>query len=136
MSKSNILKLKKPRTVRSKSEISIIKYTKSGERLSEGKIISLIGGVAFHVPVSFIGQGDIGVTLDDFRAGERLAYIEYGTVTSRNYKFTQPFGKVVWIGCEGMPTDAEPETCDTYKIGYTINETSFFLTPKDYVDNK
>lgn len=118
------------------SLLSAIKYVTSGEPVIRGKILNVIDDKAYHVPTNLMRDNQIGVSLENFKAGEKICYVHKGAVSCLEYNFSTPYGKPVWIGCNGMPSDTQPESCKSIKIGYTSGSNSFVLDVKHCQVNK
>lgn len=69
----------------------------------------------------------IGIAFNSCIAGERCSYITQGKSHSSSYSFTAPFGRPVWVGSSGKPTDVPPNSGYMQIIGISINENEFIV---------
>lgn len=74
-----------------------------------------------------------GVNITNAFTTQFSAYMAKGIFTDQRFSFSEPFGRPIWVGINGLPTDIQPKTGFLQCIGTSISENTLYLNIKDKI---
>lgn len=108
-----------------------IMHGKCTEALILGQCVTDTKSIITQATPSTRGLSCSGVAFYITAASDAIGYINNGTYSSPQYKFSAPFGKPLWVGYDGQPTDKPHTYGKTQIIGFSVDETTAFFTISD-----
>lgn len=125
------LKLKpnsrKERNAKPRIRTIMLKYGTADEDIKAGECVKGVNGRLTVASSLNCNNNFAGVSLLDTPKGCKMSYIYDGETSNSVYNFQPPYGRPVWLGSSGHPTDVEPQSGWKLVIGESINSTTFYL---------
>lgn len=117
--------------LKTKYKQNFFNYRTAKEVIPEGYCLSLLENGLYSVSSTSNNiQTFSGVAVNNFSIGERGCFITRGVCSHKIYKFNEPFGNIVWVSPDGIPSDALPKYGFLNPIGISIDKNSFLLLDK------
>lgn len=113
-------------TKNKRSQINI-EYATVGETIDVGMCISVFGGRIFRATSTLKTSSCDGIALKAGNAGEIASFVTYGRHTNKNYHFSPPFGRAVWLSPSGAPSDIPPASGTLQQVGVSLSESEFMV---------